>query len=40
MADTAYTNDVPPATPTAFWFSQVTDAIFILGRQELTEVTP
>lgn len=39
MADTAYTNDVPPATPTALWFSQVTDGIFILGRQELTEVT-
>jgi len=39
MADVAYTNDVPPATPTALWFSQVTDGIFILGRQELTEVT-
>ncbi len=39
MADVAYTNDVPPATPTAFYFSQVTDGIFILGRQELTEVT-
>lgn len=39
MADTAYTNDVPPAKPTALWFSQVTDGIFILGRQELTEVT-
>ena len=38
MADTAYTNDVPPATPTAFWFSQVTDGIYILGRQDLTEV--
>jgi hypothetical protein len=39
MADIAYTNDVPPATPTALWFSQVSDGIFILGRQELTEVT-
>lgn len=39
MADVAYTNDVPPATPTALWFSQITDGIFILGRQELTEVT-
>lgn len=39
MADVAYTNEVPPATPTALWFSQVTDGIFILGRQELTEVT-
>ena len=40
MADTAYTNDIPPATPTALWFSQVTDGVFILGRQELTEVAP
>ena len=39
MADTAYTNDVPPATPTAFYFSQITTNIFYLGRQELTEVT-
>ena len=39
MADAAYTNDVPPDTPTALWFSQVTDGIFILGRQELTEVS-
>ena len=38
MADVAYTNDVPPATPTALWFSQVTDGIYIIGRQELTEV--
>ena len=39
MADVAYTNDVPPATPTALWFSQITDGIFILGRQELTPVS-
>jgi hypothetical protein len=39
MADTAYTNDVPPATPTALWFSQVADGVFILGRQELTPVS-
>ena len=38
MADVAYTNDVPPATPTAFYFSQITTNIFYLGRQELTEV--
>ena len=39
MADTAYTNEVPPATPTALWFSQVTDGVFLLGRQELTPVS-
>ena len=38
MADAAYTNDIPPATPTAFYFSQITTNIFYLGRQELTEV--
>ena len=40
MADTAYTNDVPPAPPTALCFSQIADGIFYLGRQSLTEVTP
>ena len=40
MADAAYTNEVPPATPTAFYFSQITTNIFYLGRQELTEVAP
>lgn len=40
MADVAYTNDVPPATPTAFYFSQIATNIFYLGRQELTEVAP
>ena len=39
MADSSATNDIPPATPTAFWFSQVTDGIYIIGRQGLTEVT-
>lgn len=39
MADTAYTNDIAPATPTALFFSQVTDGVYLLGRQELEPVT-
>ena len=39
MADAAYTNDVPSDIPTAFYFSQIADGIFYLGRQELVEVT-
>ena len=40
MADTAYTNAIQAATPTALYFSQVSTNIYILGRQELKEVTP
>lgn len=39
MADSSATNDIAPATPTAFYFSQITDGVFYLGRQELTPVT-
>ena len=39
MADEAYTNDVAPATPTAFFFSQMADGLYLLSRQELKPIT-
>ena len=32
------TNDIPQLTPTAFYFSQITEDTFCLGRQELTTI--
>lgn len=37
-SDAANTNEIPAATPTALYFSQVSDTIFLLGRQELIEI--
>ena len=39
MADTAYTNDIAPATPTALYFSEATSGVYVIGRQELTPIT-
>lgn len=39
MADEAYTNDIPPATPTALYFTQMADGLYMLGRQELKPIT-
>ena len=39
MADEKYTNSIPANTPTAFYFSQVTNGVFTLSRQELKKVT-
>ena len=43
MADTAYTNDIPAATPTALYLTTVTTnttpAIYMLSRQKLQPVT-
>jgi len=36
MADAAYTNAIPANQPTALYFTQVTDGVYMLSRQELT----
>ena len=33
------TNDIPKLTPTAFYFSQITEDTFSIGRQELIPIT-
>ena len=38
MTDTANTNDIP-AGMTAFYFTQMTDGLYMLGRQELKPIT-
>jgi len=38
MADAAYTNAIPANQPTALYFTQVTDGVYMLSRQELTPV--
>ena len=35
MSDVAHTNDIAPATPTALYFTEATNGVFVVGRQEL-----
>ena len=39
MSDVAHTNDIAPATPTALYFTEATNGVFVVGRQELTPVS-